>query len=292
MTPKGHDMSCLIVGCGYLGRRVGEILANRHEQVYGTTRKAEKSRELESCGIIPVIADVLDPTTLVNLPEVDRVFYCVGFDRTAGIPFRTVYVDGLRQVLAAISDRTKKIVYASSTGVYGRDDGDWVDEDSPPNPSNDSGRVCLEAEGLLSSHCVRSGLDFNVVRFSGLYGPGRIIRRAALERGEPISGNPSKFLNLIHIQDAALASIAVLDLGASGRTYLASDDNPVERQTYYRAAAKMLEAPEPIFVPQMTDALNSGRDESNKRVSNRRIKEELGFRLSYPHFLAGLLASR
>ena len=74
------------------------------------------------------------------------------------------------------------------------------------------------------------GFELAIVRYSGLYGPGRVIRRDALARGQPISGDPDKYLNLIHIEDAASAGLAALDLGKPGRVYLAGDDRPVVRR--------------------------------------------------------------
>src|SRR5205823_3768710 len=87
-TLRRREMSCLIVGCGYLGRRVGAILSARQEKVYGTTRSEERASTLKPLGIIPVVADVLEPNSLITLPKVDRVFYCVGFDRSTGTPLR------------------------------------------------------------------------------------------------------------------------------------------------------------------------------------------------------------
>ena len=282
-------MSCLIVGCGYLGRRIGAILLKRGEAVYATTRTAERGRELKPLGIIPLIADVLKPDSFPTFPTIDRVFYCVGYDRSAGVSFRVLYRDGLQNMLKALKNLTPRIVYASSTGVYGQDKGEWVDEESPTEPTTESGKACLDAERTLAETCLDSGIEYAVIRYSGLYGPGRMIRRSALERGEPIAGDPGKFLNLIHIQDAAIAAIAVLDAGTSGRTYLASDDQPVPRRSYYQMAAALLQAPSPSFVdPQLGNAI---REEPNKRILNRRIKEELGFKPTYPSIVEGLPAS-
>ena len=265
------------------------MLSDRDEVVYGTTRTAERGRELEPLGIIPVIANVLKPDSFPTFPTVDRVFHCVGFDRSAGIPLRVVYLDGLRNVLQALKDRTPRIVSASSTSVYAQDKGEWVDEESPAEPTSESGKACLDAERTLAEIRSESGIEYAVIRYSGLYGPGRIIRRSDLERGAPIAGDPLKFLNLVHIQDAAMAAIAVLDSGTSGRIYLASDDRPVPRQSYYRLAASLLQAPPPNFMaPQPGHAI---REEPNKRISNRRIKEELGFQPAYPSIVEGLPAS-
>lgn len=285
------QITTLIVGCGYLGQRVGRILSDRGERVFGTTRKAERTEELAASGIVAVVADVLDPDSLAAFPEADRVLYCVGFDRSAGVPIRTVYVDGLRHALGRLIDRAGKLVYVGSTGVYGQDDGGWVDEDSPAHPRTDSGRACLEAETVVRGYKAEGELPSAVVRFSGLYGPGRIMRRESLLRGEPIVGDPTKYLNLIHIEDAAAAAVAVLDRGSPGRLYLASDDRPVPRSEFYALAAESLGAPLPRFVPPEPRSPAAGREESNKRVSNRRIRVELGLTLRYPDIRSGVPAA-
>ncbi|MEJ7638759.1 MAG: hypothetical protein WKF75_12485 [Singulisphaera sp.] len=142
-------MSTLIVGCGALGRRVGRLLAGRGEPAFGIVRSPARGEELAALGIVPVIADVLDADSLTRLPAVDRVLYCVGFDRSAGVSMRTVYVEGLRNVLDRLGGRVDRWVYASSTSVHGQEDGGWIDEDSPADPRHEAGRVCLDAENLI-----------------------------------------------------------------------------------------------------------------------------------------------
>ena len=108
--------------------------------------------------------------------------------------------------------RSHRFVYASSTGVYGQEGGVEVDEDSAAEPRHESGRVCREGEDLVAH---RFGRETNIptvsLRFAGLYGPGRIVRREAIVRGEPIVGDPARFLNLIHIDDAATAAVLALE---------------------------------------------------------------------------------
>lgn len=278
-------MSTLIVGCGYLGQRVGTILAGRGEHVFGTVRSAARAGILASIGIEPVIADVLEPQSLTTLPGADRVLYCVGFDRSAGVPMRTVYVDGLRNVLARLEGREGRFAYVSSTGVYGRSDGEWVTEEDVADAVQESGRVLLDAEQLVRP------LGAIVLRCSGLYGPGRIPGRAALERGEPIASDPSRYLNLIHVDDAATAVVAALDRGEPGRIYHLSDDRPVERGEYYGRAAALLAAPPPRFEPPTPGGPSALREESNKRISNRRLRDELRVDLAYPDISTGLAAA-
>jgi nucleoside-diphosphate-sugar epimerase len=276
-------VSTLIVGCGYLGTRVGRQLALRGERVWGTVRSPARADALAARGIEPVIGDVLDRSSLRAWPAADRVFYAVGRDRSADVTMRTVYVDGLSQVLGELRARGVRLVYASTTGVYGQDDGGWVDEGAPTEPKHEAGQICLDAEGVARAWGERTGSPVVVVRFAGLYGPHRIPRRAAVERGESIAGAPSKFLNFIHVDDAASAAVAALDRGGAGRIYHASDGRPLTRLDAYTRLAERLNAPPPRF-----DA--AGGDRSNKRVANQRLRSELRVELGYPDFVHGLTA--
>lgn len=284
-------MSVLIVGCGYLGRRVASILVGRGERVFGTTRTAEKGRELSSIGVEPIVADSLDPTTLGALPAVSRVVHCVGYDRRSGAEKRAVYVDGARNVLRRLPPGPERLVYVSSTSVYGQTDGEWVDETSPTEPRTEAGRICLDAENEATTWGREAGVGVVVLRCAGLYGPGRIVRRTLIERGEPIPGDPEKFLNLIHIDDAARAVVSALDAHSPGPLYLACDDRPVARREYYQIAAACLGAPAPKFFKPDPGSPEAARDLSSRRVSNRRMKAELGVRLARPDAAAGVPAA-
>ncbi|WP_165067573.1 NAD-dependent epimerase/dehydratase family protein [Paludisphaera rhizosphaerae] len=282
-------MSLLVVGCGYLGRRVARMYVDRGETVFGTTRSAEGASSLEAIGVRPVVGDVLDPSLV--LPSVDRVLYCVGYDRDAGPSKRSVYVDGLRNVLERLPQGVSRLVYISSTSVYGNDDGGWVDEETPAVPITEAGRICLDAEHALTEWAGRSGVSTVVVRCSGLYGPGRIIRRTLIARGEPIPGDPERTLSLIHIDDAARASAAALDAPSPGPLYLASDDRPLPRREYYRVVADCLNAPVPTYVPPVPGSPEAARDVVDRRISNHRIKDELGLALRYPDVTMGVPAA-
>jgi len=284
-------MSVLIVGCGYLGRRVAPILIGRGERVFGTTRTAEKGEELAALGVEPIVADSLDPATLDALPAVSRVVHCVGYDRKSGADKRAVYVDGARNVLRRLPAGPDRLIYVSSTSVYGQTGGEWIDEDSPTEPRTEAGRICLDAENEAISWGREAGVGVVVLRCAGLYGPGRIVRRTLIERGEPIPGDPEKYLNLIHIDDAARAVVAALDAPAPGPLYLAGDDRPVTRREYYQIAADCLGAPAPRFFTPAPGSPEAARDLANRRVSNRRMKVELGVRLAHPDAATGVPAA-
>lgn len=284
-------VTTLIIGCGYLGERTGSLLRQRGERVLGTVRSQRRATEIAGLGIEPVIADVLRSDSLRGFPAADRVFYCVGFDRTAGASMRDVYVDGLKNVLQVFPPSWKRLVYASSTGVYGQSDQEWVDEDSPACPRGESGAVCLEAEDCLRAWASAGRCSVVILRFAGLYGPGRMVRRSILERAEPIPGDPSKFLNLIHIDDAARAAAAALAAAGPEPLYLISDDRPVMRAEYYSRMAAVIGAPAPRFEPAGPGSPDAARDATNKRIRNDRMKRGLIATLDYPDIATGLAAA-
>lgn len=282
-------MSLLVVGCGYLGERVAREYVHRGSPVFAVTRSPERAPSLEAIGVRPVIGDVLDPA--LDLPAVGRVLYAVGFDRSAGPSKRSVYVDGLRNVLDRLPPGVERLVYIGSTSVYGNDDGGWVDEATPAEPITDAGRICLDAERGLTAWADRSGVSTVIVRCSGLYGPGRIIRRDLIAKGEPIPGDPDRHLSLIHVDDAARAAVAALDADAPGPLYLASDDRPVPRREYYRVVAASLDAPPPTFTPPAPGSPEAARDAVDRKVRNSRMKAELGVELRYPDITTGVPAA-
>jgi nucleoside-diphosphate-sugar epimerase len=277
-------MKTLIIGCGYLGRRVGRLLRARGDVVLATTRSAAKAAELEAQGFEPVVFDVTRVGSASGLPRVERTVFCVGFDRTSGATFGEVHEGGLRHVLGRLG-RLGALVYTSSTGVYGGAGGTWVDEATPPAPTSPSGAACLGAEGWVREWAEGWRVGATVLRLAGLYGPGRIIRRQPLMRGEPIAGDPEKHVNLVHVEDAASAVVAALDrTGPVVATYNVADDRPPTRRELYALTARLIGAPEPTFVP-------SESDEPDKRVSNRRMKAGLGVALRYPDIATGLPAA-
>ncbi len=277
-------MMNLIVGCGYLGRRVARLWLEQGKNVSALTRG--RAEELRALGIEPISGDVLDPACLCALPQAATVLYAVGMDRSSGRTFREVYVDGLRNVLAALPPSTR-FIYISSTSVYGQMNGEEVDETSSTEPREENGQVVLEAERLVRALMP----DAIVLRFAGIYGPDRVIRRAAVEKGEPLTAGADKWLNLIHVDDGARAVLAAEERGRAGETYLIADDCPVRRRDFYAALAELLGAPPVRFEPLAPDQPLPRREGGNRRAVNRKMKEELGVELLYPDYRAGLRAS-
>jgi len=291
-------MRKLVIGCGYLGQRVAALWRDSGDHVFATTRHAEEANRFRAEGLEPLVCDVLDRASLTQLPQVDTVLYAVGFDRSSGATMRAVYVDGLANVLSvahASGSGFGRFIYVSSSSVYGQSDGGWVDEESPTEPQEESGRIVLEAERTLSSFSARRHLralseDSHIIlRFGGIYGPGRLLRRAAIERGEPIIGDADKWLNLTHADDGARVILAAEARGTPGRIYNVCDGTPVRRRDFYTALARVLGAPAPRFAPPTAEV--PPHELANRRIRNARMMEELRPELRYPEYAAGLAAS-
>lgn len=283
-------MRKLIIGCGYLGRRVAAAWREQGDTVAALTRSPEHAAELRATGIEPLLGDVTRPESLDSLPEAETVLYAVGFDRAAGKSMREVYVGGLGNVLERLAGKVRRFLYVSSTSVYGQNAGEWVDEDSPCEPARENGVVCREAETLVQDSfrpLEAGGGRANVLRLAGIYGPGRMLRRVeSVQSGEPLAGNPEAFLNLIHVDDAVQAVLACEERGQPTRTYLVADGEPLTRREYYTLLAGLLGAPAPAFA-ESGENVRMGPG-LNKRCRNRRLREELQVELEYPTAAEGL----
>jgi nucleoside-diphosphate-sugar epimerase len=276
----------IVLGCGYLGSRVASLWQAQGHRVFATTRSGSRAEELRHKGFEPVVCDVLGPAGLDKLPPGATVLYCVGFDRAAGRSMRDVYVDGLTRVLASLPT-PRRFLYVSSTGVYGQTEGEEVEETAATEPQEESGKIVLEAEEVIR----RMLPEAVILRFAGIYGPGRLLRRQAVEAGEALAGDADKWLNLIHVDDGAAAVLAAETRTLPG-AYNISDDVPVRRREFYSRLAQVLGAPEPRFVPTALGTESLAHERNNRRILNRRMRRELGVVLRYPSFQEGLPACK
>ena len=279
-------MNKLVVGCGYLGTPVAEQWLRDGHRVYVLTRSAEHAELFSRQGMVPIQGDITVPETLVDLPEVDHVLCAVGYDRRAGLSIETVYVEGLTHLLDALSTLTTRLIYVSSTGVYGQNDGSWIDENSPCQPIREGGVACLEAERCLQSHTL--GRRSVILRMCGIYGPGRVPRIADIKAGRPITSPEYGYLNLIHREDAVRSILLAEENADPPDLILVGDGCPVLRRDYFSYLAELLDTDLPAFAVPRNDAAVSERALSDKRVTNRRMLDVLRIRLEYPSFREGL----
>jgi nucleoside-diphosphate-sugar epimerase len=271
----------LIIGCGYLGQRVARAWLEAQDEVWALTRSTDHAARFEQLGISPLLGDVLDRNSLRHLPEVDTVLHAVGYDRSATADKREVYVTGLANVLESLPVGCRRLIYVSSTSVYGQSQGEVVDETSPCDPTSEGGHICHDAEQVARER-FRGTEGVSVLRLSGIYGPGRLAARVdSLRQQRPIAAHPDGWINLIHVEDARQVVQTCADLTTPLDTLLVSDDEPLRRRDYYAALTAALGVPDAVF---------AGDDEADlgKRCSNRRLREELGVELTYPTFACGL----
>ena len=306
ITPNGRKMDqspppCerlpmkLIVGCGYLGSHVARRWLAAGQQVTALVRHAPPSTASPpSSFLLPPsavrIADITQPATLGQLPAAETVLYAVGYDPLGGRSREEVVVEGLKNVLDALPPDTGRIVFISSTGVYGDMAGARVDEQSPCRPAREAGRLLLAAEQLLSQHPL--GPRSVILRLAGLYGPGRLPPLADLSSGAPLAVPADSLVNLIHVEDAATAVLAAESRAQPPCMYLVSDGHPIDRRRYLSHLAELSGLPPPRFCDSSTAAVGArSRRAGNKRISNARLVAELGVAFAYPTYLEGLAAS-
>ena len=276
----------LIIGCGYLGHRVARQWQQAGDHVSVLTRSVSRAGQLAEEGLHPLVGDLTAVDSLPEFPACDTVLYAVGYDRSSGASIQQVYVEGLKHALEALPSSTGRIIYISSTGVYGQDDGNWVDESSPCHPTRPGGIACLAAEKLLASH--PRGVGSIVLRLAGIYGPDRLPRRAAIEAGESLATPADGYLNLIHVEDGVQAILAAESSETLPPLLVVADGQPVLRGTYFEEMARLLDAPAPLFKPPDPASPVAQRATGNKRISNQRLLKELGLSLKYPSFREGL----
>ncbi len=294
----------LIVGCGYVGAQVARRAREAGHVVYGLTRSQSRFSELQSLGVEPCLGHWLEPQSLVNLPDVDRILVAVPHraddswsasgetidGENAKLVERT-HAIGLQNLLAAIPTGWQKLVYLSTTGVYGVSSAGWVDEQTPLSPTRAGPRIAVAAEQWLTESLASrlvEGQSFCILRLAGIYGPGRIPLADRLRRGQPLAVPREGYLNLVHVSDIARMLCLLLGSSYPHSTYLFSDGRPVLRETFYRHLAKLCGVPAPEFIePDQHDA--KVRRATDKRISPRRILAETGFEFEFPDYRSGLI---
>lgn len=287
-------MKALIAGCGYTGLRLAARLLADGVEVIGTIRESSGASRLEAAGIRPLIVDADDPSSTLTLETVapDVCFFL--------IPPAPLEEDPAAARLSRVVGALRRaplecFVYASSTGVYGDRGDETVSESTVPQPASAKGEARLAAERKVLELGWRLDSRPRVARIAGIYGPGRTLGPAIREgRYQLIAGRDS-WSSRVHVDDLVTALIAVWRAGASGRVYNVCDDEPHLSSEYARLTASLLgldlleiseDAASSLYNP---DRL--ARVLASRRVSNRRLRGELGVSLAYPSVREGLPAA-
>jgi nucleoside-diphosphate-sugar epimerase len=278
----------VILGCGYVGCELAAQLSDY--DVVGVRRSDAGLAAVEAAGARPVQADVTESDALDAVPDADWLVFAASAGGRDAEAARETYVEGLRTAIdhfAARSSPPDRIVYTSSTGVYGDHDGAWVDEDTDLQPTTEKTRILAEAERIARER-PPAGTDGTVARFGGLYGPDRYRLDRYLD-GPVTEG----YLNMVHREDAAGAVRFLLEADV-GRDAVVNvvDDEPVEKWAVADWLAAQCGEPDPEkeTLESRLEAVDAEqrrrRLRANKRVSNDRLRE-LGYEFTYPTFREG-----
>lgn len=265
--------TALIVGCGDVGLRIARQLQNAGATVTGIVRRDAAAIQLREAGVTPHRLD-LDAEIASALPAASTVFWCAPPPRAGVVDTR------VRRYLPQLAGR--RVVYGSTTGVYGDCGGRWIDENEPTVPLHDRGRRRLDAETALRA----AGLDAVVLRIPGIYGPGRwpLARlRAGTPVIDPAEAPPS---NRIHAEDLAAVALRAAERGVAGQVYHVGDGHPTTMTDYFFRIADHFGIPRPpaisyaearkVFTPAQWSFI-----EGAKRLQVTRMRDVLGFTPRY-----------
>ena len=187
------------------------------------------------------------------------------------------------------------MLYISTTSVYGDCQGEWVDEDRPLRPGTARARRRLDAENAWRAWSDASGGELVILRVPGIYGPGRLPLERLRERLPLVREEDSPWTNRVHAADLARICVEAMARGLSGEVYHASDGHPSTMTDYFNRIADLagLDRPPSLPMAEAAEHLSAGTlsyMRESRRVSNRKLREELGIELLYPDLAAGLPA--
>jgi len=283
----------VILGCGYIGRRLARHYLGQGAPVIAVVRSPESAATLTAEGIPALALDLardLAPDDIAALGLAGaQVFHLIPPAESGTLDLQT------RRLVAAfaLAGDPARVVYIGTTGVYGDCGGDWVDENRPVNPQADRARRRWDAEQTLGRWRTASGGVLVTLRVAGIYGPGRLPLeriRAGLPLVRP---QEAPWSNRIHADDLVTTCIAAMDHGTDGAVYNACDGNPSTMTDYFFQVADAAGLPRPPVIPlgeaegQLSAGMLSYLRES-RRLANRRLVEELGVELRYPTLAQGL----
>ncbi|SHN23567.1 SDR family oxidoreductase [Rhizobacter sp. OV335] len=284
----------LVVGCGDVGQRVVRLLQGRW-RVLALTSSQARVPALRALGVCPLVGNLDDAVTLGRLAGLaDAVLHLAPPPGEGADDPRTA---ALLQALAR-STRVRRIVYGSTSGVYGDAGGARFDETRATAPASDRARRRVDAETRLRWHGRRFGVAVTILRIPGIYAGDRPggHPRERLARGTPVlRAEDDVYTNHIHADDLARACVAALHRGLPQRIVHASDDTELKMGDYFDLAADLCGLPRPPRITrdearQQLPAMQMSFLSESRRLGNRRLREELRLKLRYPTVRDGLLA--
>ena len=280
----------LIIGCGDIGVRVARIFQASGGRVAGLARSESGAERLRSFEIEPVMGNLDDADSLVELPIKGNLVFYFAPPRGGGP------IDGrMRRFCDAVGDRQPpgKVVYMSTSGVYGDCHGALVTEATPVNPQTSRAQRRVDAETVLLEWGRTRGVPLVILRVTGIYGPGR-LPLARLQQGHPVlSETESPPTNRIHADDLAAVCVAAAEKAADGDIFNVSDGQSGTMTGYFNAIADLLKLPRPQQVSmeeakQVMNPMMLSYLQESRRMDNRKMIAQLGVVLRYPDLESGL----
>jgi len=269
----------LIAGCGYLGQAVADLLVADSWEVEGWTQSAESAAKMSGKSYSVRAVDISQEKQVrVQKDHFDAVIHCASTRGGDVDLYQRVYFDGARNLLERFG--SSRILFTSSTSVYGQTNGEWVTEENAAEPKHETGKILRKAEDLVLAN---RGI---VIRLGGIYGPGRsALLRKFLKRDAILDLENDRFVNQIHRDDAADAIRLILTREESaGEIYNMVDDQPILQSECYDWLAAKLNRPLPLTG---RSASKRKRGDSDKRVSNAKLRA-IGWTPRYPNFAEGM----
>ena len=281
-------MKLFIFGLGFSSQAFVQSFGARYAAVTGTVRSDDKAARLRAQGrVTPLIFSETHRDTALEQALFDADVLLISTPPDAqGDPVLRAFSDVL-----ARATRLQRIVYLSTVGVYGDHQGAWIDEETLPHPVAGRSNARLAAEEEWRALAARNGVALDILRLSGIYGPGRNALVALAKGTARRIIKPGQVFNRIHVEDIARAIQACIDSGKPGMTYNVTDDEPAPPQDVIVFAAGLLGVdppPEQDFATAAMTPMARGFYGESKRVSNARIKRELDFTFSRPTYREGL----
>ncbi|MBK7901874.1 MAG: NAD-dependent epimerase/dehydratase family protein [Proteobacteria bacterium] len=290
------DLSCLIVGCGYVGSRLARRESARRP-LLALVRSGRNAAGLQSAGVKTLCID-LDAapdrslqTALAAAADKAAVVYL------APPPDSGTTDPRLATFLAQVEDVTPAVVvYISTTGVYGDAGGALVDEFTPVAPSNDRSRRRVAAESAAQAWCAARGVRCVILRVPGIYGPDRLPLERLRRREPALREEDAGPGNRIHVDDLVAAIVAAIDRRSAQGVFNVTDGDYASTTAYLQltAAVAGIEPPVLISKAEAREKIPAGMLSfllESRRVDNRRMLADLGLQLQYPTLQSGVRAS-
>jgi len=274
-----------VFGVGFSSRALIEEVRDRFEWIGGTTRSADKAEALKAIGVQPFLFDGETPGGGIAeaLATATHVLVSIA-PNEAGDPVLNQHGNDIAK------GRPDWIGYLSTVGVYGNHDGAWVDEETPCKPVSKRSVQRVAAEEAWLDFARTQDLPVQAFRLSGIYGPGRNAFENFKKGTARRLVKPGQVFNRIHVADIAGAVSAAM-AKPSTRIFNVTDDEPAPPQDVVAHAAKLLGVEAPPEIPFETADLSPMARSfygENKRVSNRRVKEDLGYTFRFPDYRVAL----